>query len=50
MDNKNLLCKNCKCSNNSEYQKDDGSINKAFCKKFTEKDLKNKVFCEEREW
>ena len=50
MDSKNLLCKNCKCSKNSEYEKEIKDVSKAFCKMLTENDLKNKTFCEERQW
>ena len=50
MDSKNLLCRNCKCSKNSEYEKETKDVSKAFCKILTEDDLKNKTFCEERQW
>ena len=48
MENKKLVCKNCDCSNNSEYKtknKDKGT-----CKVFTEEILKNRTYCAEREW
>lgn len=44
---KHLCCKNTKCSFNKGF-KNNGQ--KEECKKFTEQDLKNKKFCEEREW
>ena len=43
MDSKNLLCRNCKCSKNSEYEKETKDVSKAFCKMLTEDDLKNKI-------
>lgn len=51
MEDKNLVCKNFECPNNSNYKKEkkDNEIC-GFCNVFTERDLMNRTSCEERIW
>ena len=51
MEDKNLICKNFECPNNSNYKKEKKDNESwACCNIVTEKDLKNRTSCEERIW
>jgi len=50
MKEKQLTCKNCECAHNSEYKKENSEKACAYCTIFTEKDIRSRKFCEEREF